>query len=132
LTEKEVYDVSEISELLKKIRGKDSLREASKKTGISHNYISIIEKGVDPRTGTPINITPDTLKAYSKGYHYDYEELMKVAGHLKREVNEKQTEYDPLQASKNKLIDYLKDVKDPELIESLTNIAKNIVNNRDR
>jgi transcriptional regulator with XRE-family HTH domain len=76
--------VSEISELLRKLRGKDSLREASKKTGISHNYISIIEKGVDPRTGAPINVTPDTLKSYSKGYHYDYELLMVVAGHIEK------------------------------------------------
>lgn len=124
--------MSDISALLKKLRGRDSLREASKKTGISHNYISIIEKGVDPRTGTPINITPDTLKSYSKGYHYDYEELMKVAGHLKRETNDHQAEYDPLSEAKRRLIAHLENVNDPELIESLTNIAKNIINNRDR
>lgn len=124
--------MSDISALLKKLRGKDSLREASKKTGISHNYISIIEKGVDPRTGTPINITPDTLKAYSKGYHYDYEELMKVAGHLQREDNEQQVEYDPLSEAKKRLMEHLEKVDDPALIESLTHIAKNIINDRDR
>lgn len=74
--------MSEIGELLKKIRGSDSLRKAGEKTGLSHNYISILEKGADPRSGAPIKPSPDTLKAYEKGYNYSYEELMRVAGYI--------------------------------------------------
>lgn len=73
--------MSDINVLLKKIRGKDSLRAASKKTGISYTYWSILEKGVDPRTQSPIKPSPDTLKAVARGYKYPYEELMKAAGY---------------------------------------------------
>ncbi|WP_328053918.1 hypothetical protein [Bacillus paramycoides] len=35
---------------LKKLRGKRSLRELAKATGISHTYLSTLEKGFDPRS----------------------------------------------------------------------------------
>lgn len=81
----------EIYELLKSIRGKDSLREASKKTGLSHAYISMLEKGVDPRSNMPLKPTPETLKAYSQGYHYPYEELMKKAGYMDEQSEDDET-----------------------------------------
>lgn len=59
-----------------------SLREASKKTGISHNYLSIVERGTDPRSGSPVSPTPETLKKLSEAYNYPYEELMKIAGYI--------------------------------------------------
>lgn len=75
--------MSEVGKLMRKIRGKDSLRTAGEKTGISHNYLSILEKGIDPRTGSPIKPSPDTLRAFAKGYPtVTYEELMKVAGYI--------------------------------------------------
>lgn len=102
----------EISELLKSIRGKDSLREASKKTGLSHNYISILEKGIDPRSGSPIKPSPDTLKAYEKGYKYSYDELMQAAGYIDGEDNRDQVD---------KLIEYIGlELTDEEIINRLT------------
>lgn len=80
--------VPEINELIKKIRGKDSLRKANEKTGISYTYWSILERGIDPRTKSPIKPSPDTLRAISTGYKFPYEELMKTAGYL--EENEKE------------------------------------------
>lgn len=74
--------MSDIHGLIKKIRGKDSLREATKKTGISYTYWSVLEKGIDPRTKSPIKPSPETLKAISEGYRFDYEELMRVAGYM--------------------------------------------------
>lgn len=73
---------TELGSLLRKLRGKQSLRDISKISGTSHTYLSIIEKGVDPRTGNPIKPTPHTLKILSKTYNYSYEELMKVSGYL--------------------------------------------------
>lgn len=73
--------MSDIGDLLRKIRGKDALRAAAKKTGLSHGYISILEKGSDPRTGSPINPSPETLRSYSKGYNYPFEHLMEVSGY---------------------------------------------------
>lgn len=59
-----------------------SLRVASDLIGISHSYLSTLEKGTDPRTGSPVSPTPETLMLISKAYNIEYEELMKLAGYL--------------------------------------------------
>lgn len=74
--------MSELGELLKQLRGKRSLREAGKLTGISHNYLSIVERGVDPRSGAPVSPTPETLKKLAESYNYSYEKLMQMAGYI--------------------------------------------------
>lgn len=74
--------MSELGRLLRELRGKDSLREASKKTGVSHTYLSIIEKGHDLRSGSPVKPAFETLRSISKAYHYPYEELLRVAGYI--------------------------------------------------
>jgi hypothetical protein len=53
--------------------------------GISYSYLSILEKGIDPRTGKDSNPKPDTLRLISRAYDYPYEELMKAAGYLNDE-----------------------------------------------
>ena len=79
----------EIGQFLKKIRDDlgYSLREAAKRSGLSHSYIDAIEKGKHPKTKAPVKPSPDTLKALAKAYDYPYEELLKVAGII--EENEK-------------------------------------------
>lgn len=74
--------MSELGDFLRKLRGKLSLREAAKISGLSYSYISSLESGKHPRTGDAITPSPDTLKALSLAYKYDYEDLMKKAGHL--------------------------------------------------
>lgn len=74
--------MSTLGELLIKLRGGLSLRAAAKKIGISHTYLDIIEKGVDARSGSPVNPTPDTLKAISNAYNYPYIDLMYMAGYV--------------------------------------------------
>lgn len=71
-------------EFLKKKRTllKLSLRNAADKIGISHSYLSNLEKGIDPRTGSPIKPTPETLKLIADAYELDYDSLMKLAGYL--------------------------------------------------
>lgn len=59
-----------------------SLREAAKKIGISHSYLSTLEKGIDPRTNAPIKPTPETLNLISNAYNLNYEQLMELAGYL--------------------------------------------------
>ena len=66
---------------LRQLRGKESLRNASTRMGISHNYLSNLEKGIDPRTDKPIHPSPDILKKISKAYSYPYEDLMLIAGY---------------------------------------------------
>lgn len=80
--------MSNLGELFRQIRlSKNwSIREAAKKMGIAHSYLSILEKGLDPRTGKYANPKPDTLRLISKAYDYPYEELMKAAGYLNEDI----------------------------------------------
>lgn len=79
--------MNNLGELFRQIRiSKNwSIREASKRMGISHSYLSVLEKGIDSRSGKDSNPKPDTLKMISKAYEYPYEELMKAAGYLSEE-----------------------------------------------
>ncbi|MBO9609090.1 MAG: helix-turn-helix transcriptional regulator [Paenibacillaceae bacterium] len=73
----------ELGQLLRELRGKQSLRQASAKTGISHTYLGIIEKGADARSGNPVKPTPETLKSLSDAYGYPYASLLEAAGYLR-------------------------------------------------
>lgn len=74
--------MNDLGEILKKLRGTNSLREASKKIGVSHTYLSTIERGLDTRTGKPVKPTPEILKLIANAYSYPYEDLLTVAGYL--------------------------------------------------
>lgn len=76
--------MSNLGELFREIRvsKKWSLREAAKKMGISHTYLSVLEKGEDPRSGKDSNPRPDTLRLISNVYGYPLEELLKAAGYI--------------------------------------------------
>lgn len=77
--------MEKLGDIIRGLRGKESLRDASKRIGISHTYLDTIEKGYDKRSGSPVNPTPDTLKLLSKAYNYPYQELMEVAGYIDEE-----------------------------------------------
>ncbi|HHX17439.1 MAG TPA: helix-turn-helix transcriptional regulator [Clostridium sp.] len=79
--------MSDLGDLFRQIRIKKnwSIRKAANKMGISYSYLSILEKGVDPRTGKVSNPRPETLKIISETYNYPYEELMKTAGYLEKD-----------------------------------------------
>jgi transcriptional regulator with XRE-family HTH domain len=82
--------VVNLGDLLRQLRGKESLRSVSKRAGISHNYLSIVEKGVDPRTGAPVKPSPDTLRSLSRAYNYPYKDLMLTAGYSELEEQHQQ------------------------------------------
>lgn len=59
-----------------------SLREAAQLIGIGHGYLDKLEKGVDSRTGTKNNPTPETLQMIASAYHWDYQYLLKICGYM--------------------------------------------------
>jgi transcriptional regulator with XRE-family HTH domain len=81
--------MNNLGELFRQIRQNKnwSIRTAAKKMGISYSYLSILEKGIDLRTGKDSCPKPDTLRLISKGYNYPYEELLKAAGYLNDSYN---------------------------------------------
>lgn len=74
--------MSELGKLLRELRGKKSLRQASKETGLSHSYIADIEKGLRRDTKSPLNPSPDSLRMISKAYGYPYKTLLEKAGYI--------------------------------------------------
>jgi transcriptional regulator with XRE-family HTH domain len=78
--------MNELGELLRKLRGKRSLREVAKMTELSHTYISDLEKGFNHNTKAPINPSPETLKRLSFAYTCSYDELMAKAGYMPEKV----------------------------------------------
>lgn len=77
-----------LGKLLRELRGKKSLREAAEIAGVSHNYLSIVEKGKDPRSGAPVSPSPETLKKLAAAYHHSYDHLMAVAGYTEENKTE--------------------------------------------
>lgn len=57
-----------------------SLREASAMIGISHTYLSALEKGVDPRTGGSVSPSDDVLIKISRAYDIEYAKLIAFFG----------------------------------------------------
>ena len=53
-----------------------SVSEMAKRSGLSKGYISMIERGINPRTNTPISPTLNTLNKLSRGMNVDLEELL--------------------------------------------------------
>lgn len=119
----------ELGELLKNLRGKLSLREAAKRSGLSYSYISSLEKGKHPRTGAPINPTPDILRSLANAYNYPHEELMKLAGHLDKGSNEEiHIEETQLDKDRKYALELIMGITDPDkkkaAIEYLKFLAK--------
>lgn len=104
----------------KKILKQTQVRE---RTGINNKTLSGYEKGVSEPDF-------DTIKMLADLYEVSVDFLIGRTNTSSQSDNN--FKYDPLQAAKQRLIAHLENVNDPELIESLTNIAKNIINDRDR
>lgn len=55
-----------------------SLRELEETSGISRTYLSILERGADIRSGSPVKPTLETLKKLARGLGVSLEELIYV------------------------------------------------------
>jgi len=87
-----VKPMSKIGNLLRELRGKESLREASKRIGISHTYLDTIEKGFDKRSGKEVSPSPDTLRLIAKAYNYPYIDLLRLSGYIDEAKEEEEFE----------------------------------------
>jgi HTH-type transcriptional regulator, competence development regulator len=74
--------MEDLGELLRKLRGDLTLREVSEMTGISHTYISDLERFMRKGSDREINPSPRTLKKLARVYNYSVEDLLKRAGYL--------------------------------------------------
>lgn len=100
---------NELGELLKKLRGINSLRTIAAKTNdkITHVHLSNFEKGSHKPK-------PEYLKILSEVYNYPYDELMKLAGYIQENPKDMlQKVFDEVKKmskeERQKLIDMMKD-----------------------
>ena len=70
----ETEDYEDIGALLKRLRGRVSLREVTRRTGVSASYLSQIERGVS-QPGANV------IRKLAELYNVDAQELLKRAGH---------------------------------------------------
>src|SRR5699024_4707368 len=72
--------MTKLGETLKKLRGDESIRSAAENIGISHAYLSTLEKGYDPRTKKERKPTPEILKKIASYYDVPYFTLLYISG----------------------------------------------------
>lgn len=70
-----------------------SLRDAADGIGISHNYLSIIEKASDPRSDIPIRPTIETLQLLGDYFDISISILLDLAGYNLSALGINQTPY---------------------------------------
>lgn len=71
---------NKLGDLVRSMRGDKSLRDFAKQCdGLSHTHVDSIEKGFDPRTGKPVNISFDVLAKLARGTGVDINILSALA-----------------------------------------------------
>jgi transcriptional regulator with XRE-family HTH domain len=73
--------MNDFGTFLKELRGEHHY-DMEKLTGLSHTYLSSLEKGFDPRSKKPRNPSPEAIRKISVTLNYDYFDLMRRAGYL--------------------------------------------------
>lgn len=80
--------MNELGKLLKAARGDRTLREMAETTGVSHTYLGLLEKGVDPRNGKKIEPSVEILRKVSESYQVPFGTLMIAAGYWESDLSE--------------------------------------------
>lgn len=102
-----------------------SLRDFGKLCGISHTTIDIIERGYDPRTGKPVNITNTTFDKLSTGMGEPIEKLVALSsGAEQKEQAPAMSE--GLSETKRKLIEFSQSLSE-EQAALVLRVLKSIV-----
>jgi transcriptional regulator with XRE-family HTH domain len=101
--------MGEFGQFLKELRGKRSLREIERLSGVSHVQLSNLEKGVDPRTGKKSEPSIETLTKLAKTYDIPLDDMISKAyiktiytGYMTPEIEEMIEEQNKLNEKKEK------------------------------
>ncbi|MGS2751316.1 helix-turn-helix domain-containing protein [Bacillus zanthoxyli] len=116
-----------LGEIIKdyRLKNKFSLRDFAQKCGVSHTYIDKLEKGIDSRTGKPVEPTLLVIEKISKAMNRSTESLLGEIGFIKDSIN---TETDIINDQELGL--WFKDIKEatPEKREELKQFWEFIMN----
>lgn len=102
--------MNEFGKKIRELRGKQSLRQASKGIGISHTYLDSLEKGFDPRTHKERKPTIEVIHKLSKYYNYDFFDLSRLAGvFVSMKDTPDEVKQEEIEKMKEKFREYLND-----------------------
>ncbi|MFL0196453.1 helix-turn-helix domain-containing protein [Clostridium sp. WILCCON 0269] len=90
----EINPIKTLGSIIKEYRTINnlSLRDFSEKCGVSHTYISQLEKSVDTRTGKPIEPTLDTVIKIAKALGKSTEGILIELGYIEDKANKDDSE----------------------------------------
>lgn len=76
-------DIKKLGDMIREKRKlmKLSLRDAADGIGISHSYLSTLEKGLDPRSDMPILPTLETIKLLGNYFDIPIQMLLELSGY---------------------------------------------------
>lgn len=76
-------DIKKLGDIIREKRKlmKLSLRDAADGIGISHSYLSTLEKGLDPRSDMPILPTLETIKLLGNYFDIPIQMLLELSGY---------------------------------------------------
>lgn len=105
----------ELTELLLKLRKERglSLKQVAYKTGLSHTYISQLERGL---RSTPV---PEDLRKIAKGLRIDYNHLMELAGYIDKKSTEVNDPNDILMFSDKESFENMPEEEKERILSSL-------------
>jgi Helix-turn-helix. len=64
-----------------------SLRDFAERCGVSHSYVDKLEKGIDPRSGKPVEPTLDILEKLASAMNLTLDQLLTQIGKINTENN---------------------------------------------
>jgi len=113
-------------ELIREIRNSLnlSLRKFGDKCGLSHSYISKLEKGVDPKTGTPVSPSIDTIRQICTATNYPLEKFLYETGYITTPYdNESLQNIDRENEEAKRLINLLLTGEESELLDDFSTLS---------
>lgn len=92
-----------------------SRREFGRKCGLSNAYISILETGVNPRTGEPLSPTVETYQKIAKAMGISLNDLLNMLSADELITLNAPFEAEDIDPEKQKLLDFIEQLPDEQI-----------------
>ncbi|QJD87586.1 helix-turn-helix domain-containing protein [Cohnella herbarum] len=97
-------------EKLRELRGKMTLRDVAKLTGLSHTYIRDLELGNNRKTNKPPIPSRETLRKLSEAYDHPYGDLLEYSGYFDGLSDDKKKQLKEAYNDRSKVIESFRDL----------------------
>lgn len=121
--------MKKIGEMIKEYRTTNdlTLRDFANLCGLSHSYISLLEKGIDPRNNKPVIPTLETVERISRAMGISTQEILKEIGF----IGTVESENDVIPSSNKPALSIKEQEKlDKEAEEMISNLRMSLSQNK--